>query len=114
MLEKLLSPNCPTKFQPQVHKVPSVFIAAVEFVPHATLLQVVPPEKVCTGELLFTTVLSPSCPWKLLPHNHKVPSVFIAAAWFADNDITLQLLPADKVCTGEFVLIILLLPSWPI
>ena len=43
LLTIVLSPNCPKVLLPQVHRLPSVLIAAVENPPQDTSLHVLPP-----------------------------------------------------------------------
>jgi hypothetical protein len=74
LLVVVLSPKPPRKLLPQVHNVPSVFIAVVLLLPVATEIQLVPPAIVCTGELLLVGVLSPNCPLELLPQVKIYPS----------------------------------------
>ena len=72
-------PSCPEVPRPQVQRVPSVLIAAVYSEPQATCFQLVPPENVVTGVLLFVVAKLPSCPKVPPPQVHKDPSVLIAA-----------------------------------
>ena len=87
-----LFPRAPLAPEPQSHKLPSVFIAEFVRLQALILLQLVPPLIVCTGleNLLgLPKVLFPSTPALLNPHNHRLPSVLIAAEWL-DPILTLR------------------------
>jgi hypothetical protein len=67
---------------------------------------------VCTGEDLPMIESSPSSPVKLPPHNHKDPSVLMAAVEPL-IETNFQLVPPAMVCTGEDLVIVVLSPKLP-
>ena len=78
--EKLAFPSRPKVPIPQVHKVPSVLIAAAWSLPQLTCFQLFPPANVVTGVLIVPVVTPfPSLPLDPAPQIHKVPSVLTAA-----------------------------------
>ena len=100
---------------PHIHRVPSVLVATRVQPDVQTLFQLVPPAIVCTGEDTVTKLFLPSCPLKLQPHTHRVPSVLIAAvaASKPPTDTLCQLVPPLTVCVGLERDIALLVPSEP-
>ena len=93
-------PSFPNPGDPQVHRVPSVLIAAANAVPPETCFQLVPPANVVTGVDTLVVWLFPSCPEVPVPQVHKVPSVLIAAVNKSPPSTCFQLVPPANVVTG--------------
>ena len=75
-----LFPSLATAPLPQIHRVPSVFIAVANPYPQSTCFQLVPPANVVTGVDIVPVVAPfPSRPAPPEPQVHRVPSVLIAA-----------------------------------
>src|SRR5580700_1516579 len=108
-------PSSPLPLPPQAHSVPSDFNAR----PVVTRLAIAPtPVRLATWPGTLLTVPSgvllplPSCPTKLSPQAHTVPSALSARLWNcpAPSPTTL---PIPMTGTGTLVPVVVEFPSWP-
>src|SRR2546423_3673733 len=80
------SPSCPLQFTPQQDAVPSGARAHVWFQPATICVVPLPSETTWIGPARMRVVLSPSCPKKLSPQHHTVPSFFQGAVVSCADD----------------------------
>ena len=103
------SPNGPLVLSPQVHKLPSVRIPAVNEVPALTVVHELVPT--CTGLDRLVAVPSPICPELFRPHPHKLPSVRIPVVYeFPALTVVHELVP---ICTGLTIFNVVPVPNCP-
>ena len=99
-------PSAPLLALPQVHKVPSVLIAAICMLPTLTCFQLFPPKNVVTGVDTLVVTAFPSLPSDPLPQVHKVPSVLIATVKRYPALNCFQFIPPENVVIGVNILIL--------
>ena len=106
----LLMPTCPLVFNPHPYNLPNVVVARLCVAPPAIAVHDVPAgPDTNTGDDLFTTVLSPTCPLLFNPQPHKTPVLVMPKLWLAPADTVVQ--DDDPIFTGEDLETVLLSPN---
>lgn len=102
-LVRLLVPNCPLEFCPQVYNVFAKLIPMLNDTPALAAFQDSGRAAyTTTGDDFETAVKSPICPWLFQPHAYSEPIVEMAKLFSVPAATDVQLTPAGpEVKTGD-------------